>query len=450
MNEQSDVLDYIKNLNINKKKEEQSHYIPQIKLNEEQQTAINMINEGKNLFITGSPGTGKTMLINKIKEHFEAKGKKVALTSLTGMSALLIGGGARTIHSWSGLGIGNRSVLSYFEFIRKCLKKIREAWRTTDILIIDEISMMSDEFFEKLDEVGRLLRWQHNKPFGGIQLVCLGDFFQLPPIDKKFVFESPKWNETLDCVIFLNTIYRQSDPTFQEMLEEIRFGYVSDKTDTLLKSRLNLDFSKEEIQPTKIFTRKSVVEEINKEELDKITGETFIYKMITKGKINTDAIRNALYKMDQSAPYVPELTLKVGAQVMLKVNLDIEAGLVNGKLGIVISCGKESVMVRFKGHDYPTHIKYHNWVLEDYESVYRSQLPLILAYAITTHASQGATIDSAYIDIGMSVFEYGQAYVALSRVKSLDTLYLESYEKHAIRAHPKVIEYYKSLTNDDE
>lgn len=414
-------------------------------LNEEQQTAIDMIKEGKNIFITGPGGVGKTFLIREIVRQFESMGKKVALTSLTGMSALLIGGGARTIHSWSGLGIGNRSVLSYFEFIRKCLKKIRDAWRTTDILIIDEISMMNDEYFEKLDELGRLLRWNYNKPFGGIQLVCLGDFFQLPPIEKKFVFESPKWNQTLDCVIFLNTIYRQSDPTFQEMLEEIRFGYVSEKTDKLLKSRLNLDFSNEEIQPTKIFTRKSMVEEVNKEALDKISGELFIYKIATKGKVNSDAIRNALHKMDQSAPYVEELVLKVGAQVMLKVNLDIEAGLVNGKLGIVVECGKESVKVRFKGNEFPTHIKYHNWVLEDYESVYRSQIPLILAYAITTHSSQGATIDSAYIDIGMSVFEYGQAYVALSRVKSLYSLYLHSYDKKAIRAHPKVIEYYESL-----
>jgi len=450
--EYNDVLSMIKEIQISNETQpiKNPSKVPEIVLNEEQQTAIDMIKDGKNIFLTGPGGVGKSFLIREIVKRFEAEGKNVGVTSLTGMSSLLIGSGARTIHSWSGLGVGNKSALSYFEFIRKCLAKKREAWRTTDILIIDEISMMSDEYFEKLDEVGRLMRWRHNKPFGGIQIVCLGDFFQLPPINTKFVFESPKWNETLDCVVFLNTIYRQTDTVFQDILNEIRFGRVSKETDTLLKSRLNLDFSKNEIQPTKIFTRKSMVDEINQEGLMKIDGESFTYKIVTKGKVSSEAIRNALNNMDKSAPYVPELTLKVGAQVMLKVNLDIEAGLVNGKVGIVTSCGKESVIVRFNGHSMPTVIKYHNWVLEDYESVYRSQIPLILAYAITTHSSQGATLDSAYIDIGMSVFEYGQAYVALSRVKSLDALYLHSYDKRAIRAHPKVVEYYESLMGDDE
>ena len=421
-----------------------------IPLNEEQQTVLNMVKEKKNIFITGPGGVGKTFLINRIVDEMECAGKIVAITSLTGLSALLIGKKARTIHSWSGLGIGNKSAMSYFEFIRKCLPKKREAWRTTDILIIDEISMMSDEYFDKLDEVGRLMRWRHNAPFGGIQILCFGDFLQLPPINSNFVFESPKWNQALDCVIFLNTVYRQTDPVFQNMLNEIRYGIVSKETDTLLKSRLNLDFSKEEIQPTKIFTRKLMVEEVNKSSLDKIEGEIFTYKMVTKGKVSSEAIKNALAKMDQNAPYVPELHLKVGAQVMLIVNTDIESGLVNGKLGIVVECKFDSVFVRFKGNSFPTLVKYHNWVLEDYESVYRSQIPLILSYAITTHKAQGATLDSAYIDIGLSVFEYGQAYVALSRVKSLDSLYLHSYNKSAIRAHPKVIEYYESLTNDDE
>ena len=420
-----------------------------LSLNEEQKAVIDLVKEKKNVFITGPGGTGKTFLIHNILSEMESLGKKVAVTSLTGLSALLIGEKARTIHSWSGLGIGNRSALSYFEFIRKCLPKKREAWRTTDILIIDEISMMSDEFFEKLDELGRLMRWKHNEPFGGMQILCFGDFFQLPPINTKFVFESPKWNETVDCVVFLNTVYRQTDPLFQNMLNEIRLGRVSDETDKLLKSRLDLDFSKEEIQPTKIFTRKSMVEEVNKEALDKIEGETTTYKMITKGKINSEAIKNALVKMDQNAPYVSELSLKVGAQVMLTVNTDIESGLVNGKLGIVCECKFDSVLVRFKGNSYPTLVRYHNWVLEDYETVYRSQIPLVLSYAITTHKAQGATLDSAYIDIGLSIFEYGQAYVALSRVKNLDSLYLHSYNKRAIRAHPKVVEYYESLLNND-
>ena len=419
-------------------------------MDETQQLVLEKALDGKNLFVTGMAGTGKSFLIKEIKKQLEAKDKKVAITSLTGMSALLIGDKAQTIHSWSGIGIGNRPVIDYFSFIRKCQPKIREAWRKTNTLIIDEISMMSDELFEKINELGKLLRFNNEKPFGGIQIICLGDFYQLPPINTSFVFESPVWNETIEYAIQLEKIYRQEDPVFQNMLNEIRLGIVSDETDKILKTRPNLDFSHETIQPTKIYTRRDLVDEENRKGLQNIQSESHVYKSIVTGKVNTDAIRTALKKMDSSAPYVDELTLKIGAQVMLIVNLDTEAGLVNGKLGIVKQIHSMFVMVQFKGHNYDTEILYHSWILENYETVSKSQIPLVLAYAITIHKSQGATLDCAYIDIGRSVFEYGQAYVALSRVKSLNSLYLHDYYRGAIRAHPKVKEYYESLFTIEE
>ena len=414
-------------------------------LNTEQQAVLEEVKDGKNVFITGAGGTGKTFLIHEIKRQLETSGKKVAVTSLTGMAALLIGASARTIHSWAGIGTGARSVDELHDFIRKCQPKVREAWRTTNTLIIDEISMMSDEMFEKLDELARRLRWKPEKAFGGLQIICLGDFYQLPPINTKFVFESPRWEEVIDTIVFLDTIYRQKDPVFQKILNEIRVGEVSDETDTILKTRLNLDFSKETIQPTKIFTRRDMVDYVNKEELAKLTTETHTYTVSTKGKASTEAMKNAIKRLDSSAPYVENLNLKVGAQVMLVTNLDQESGLVNGKVGIVKDCRPSSVYVVFKGDEYPIEIKTHEWPVEGYENIVRKQIPLILAYAITTHKSQGATLESAYIDIGRSVFEYGQAYVALSRVKSLNALYLHDYNRKSIRAHPKVIDYYKSL-----
>lgn len=423
----------------------QEAYIPKQKLNQEQQAVLEEVLEGKNVFITGPGGTGKTFLIREIKRQLEEKGKTVAITSLTGMAALLIGDTARTIHSWAGIGTGVRSVDDMFEFIRKCQPKIRDNWRNTHTLIIDEISMMSDEIFEKLDQLGRRLRWKPNQYFGGIQIICLGDFYQLPPINTKFVFESNLWNEVIDTAVFLDTIYRQKDPIFQTILNEVRVGKVSDETDRILKSRLNLDFSNESIQPTKIFTRRDMVDAINKQNLEKLTTDSYKYNIITKGKITTDAIRNAIKKMDDSAPYVEKLELKVGAQVMLITNLDQESGLVNGKVGIVQECKLSSVCVLFKGYSVATEIGYNEWKVDGYEKISRNQIPLILAYAITTHKSQGATLESAYIDIGRSVFEYGQAYVALSRVKSLDALYLHDYDRKAIRAHPKVVDYYESL-----
>jgi ATP-dependent DNA helicase PIF1 len=415
-------------------------------LNAEQQAVLEQVFEGKNVFCTGPGGVGKSMLIRELRRQLEEKGKTVAVTSLTGMAAVLIG--AQTIHSWSGIGIGTRTVDDYFEFIRKCQPKIREAWRTTNILIIDEISMMSDEIFEKLDLLGQKLRW-NEKPFGGLQIVCLGDFYQLPPINAKFVFESAIWNKTLDVVVTLDQIYRQKDPVFQNMLNEIRIGCVSDETDRLLKSRLGLDFSKEEIQPTKVFARRDMVDAANKSAFDAVDGETFTYNVTTKikGKEKklSDAIQKSIEKLDTNAGYVHNLILKVGAQVMLKINLNVDLRLVNGRMGIVKNCKPSYVCVLFKGDTVETTIKCHEWVLEDYKKISRVQIPLVLAYAINIHNSQGSTLDSAYIDIGSNVFEYNQSYVALSRVKSLDSLYLHSYSRHAIRAHPKVLAYYTSL-----
>jgi ATP-dependent DNA helicase PIF1 len=186
------------------------------------------------------------------------------------------------------------------------------------------------------------------------------------------------------------------------------------------------------------------VDKVNKEGLDKIEGETRTYKIFTKGKVSSDSIKNALARMDDSAQYEKELVLKVGAQVMLIANVNQELGLVNGRLGIVTEMNTAWVMVRFKC-GYETKIDTHEWKLEDNEHISRCQIPLILAYAITIHKCQGSTLDSAFIDIGSSIFEYGQAYVALSRVKSIDALYLHSYSRKVIKAHPKVVQYYESL-----
>ena len=420
-------------------------------LNEEQAEALKIIHEGKSVFLTGPGGTGKSFLIQRIVETLNEKLKKVAVTALTGCAALLLGKEAKTVYSWAGIGLGREEAKKIANDIAKqpWKIKVRRRWLLTKVLIIDEISMMTPEILELLDTVGRLVRRQ-DKPFGGLQLIMVGDFFQLPPVSKdeaRFVFESPIW-KTLDLTtITLKQIMRQSDSAFQEILNEARFGKLSAKSLATLKSRQTDEWQKLKIRPTLLFSRRSEVDMINRKNLKALTGQskTFEAKTVydtTIAKGNEDN-SFALAKLDRDAPYTVSLELKVGTQVMLIYNLDQANGLVNGSRGVVEefnAIGYPSVL--FKGCDKAIEIGPQTWESDEVEGLKRSQIPLILAYAVTIHKCQGATLDSVLIDIGCSTFETGQAYVALSRVKSLDSLYIFDLEPEAFKANKKVLAFY--------
>jgi ATP-dependent DNA helicase PIF1 len=420
-------------------------------LNEEQSEALKIIHEGKSVFLTGPGGTGKSFLIQRIVETLNEKLKKVAVTALTGCAALLLGKEAKTIYSWAGIGLGRDEATKIGNDIRKQPWKVKvlRRWLLTKVLIIDEISMMTPEILELLDTVGRLVRRQ-DKPFGGLQLILVGDFFQLPPVSKdeaRFVFESPIWN-TLDLTtITLKQIMRQSDSSFQEILNEARFGKLSAKSLATLKSRQIDTWQTLKIRPTLLFSRRSEVDMINRKNLKALTGQSKTFEAktvydttIAKGKEDTTF---ALAKLDRDAPYTVSLELKVGTQVMLIYNLDQANGLVNGSRGIIEDFNSIGYpMVLFKGCDKAIEIGPQSWESDEIEGLKRSQIPLILAYAVTIHKCQGATLDSALIDIGCSTFETGQAYVALSRVKSLDSLYIFDLEPEAFKANKKVLAFY--------
>jgi ATP-dependent DNA helicase PIF1 len=452
-------------------------------LNEGQRAAYDGVVKGEHVFITGPGGTGKSFLMNCLYETFPRQtGRTVALTALTGCAALLLHPRAKTLHRWAGVGLARDCV----PILVKNIKKSRRAalrWLQTDVLVIDEVSMMTPEFLEKLDEVGRKIRRNEFLPFGGLQLVFVGDFYQLPPISKsddgtpcetKFAFESVLWKKVNPKIYELTTIVRQKDPVFQEVLNEARRGEVSKKSLRILCKRMDLDYSKEEIKPTMLFTKRAEVDDINYSYLKKLTTERKSYKAKTiflptannQGLTEHDPIiQKAILKMDYDSPYNPDLVVAVGAQVMLIYNLDPDSGLVNGSRGVVVGYGTLSEeetlkmsnkdiqnellvpIVKFKnGIQKP--IAHTSWELPDFPGVYRSQIPLKLAYAVTIHKSQGSTLDCALVDIGENTFEFGQAYVALSRVKDMDSLYIHDLSASAFRAHEKVRTFYESSNQE--
>ena len=312
--------------------------------------------------------------------------------------------------------------------------------------------MMQPDLFEKLDGIGRRIRGV-DAPFGGMQLLLFGDFYQLPPISvgaPKFVFESPLWAEAVHATIQLREIVRQKDPGFQDLLNAARRGALLPEHLAALEARRNLPWRDQEIRPTLLFSRRREVEQINAANLEALVGEAQTYQVGTKRDRGGAAIPSAevLANHDKDAPYDTALTLKVGAQVMLNYNVAVEEGLVNGSRGVVrrfIDMEGEMVpVVRFmNGTDVA--IERAKWELDNYKGVFRTQIPLRLAYACTIHRAQGATLDCALIDIGTNVFEFGQAYVALSRVKSLDSLYVWALDPAAVQAHPGVRAYYDRL-----
>ena len=426
-------------------------------LNTLQQEALELAKAGKSLFITGPGGVGKSYLIHTIVDELIKKGKRVGITALTGCAALLLGREAKTVHSWAGIGLGKDPSAKLIANIQKYNYKAKKRWLLTNTLIIDEISMMTPELLEKIHEVAKGMR-KSQQVFGGLQIILVGDFFQLPPIYREgetmFAFESPIWKELNLTMIELTEIIRQDNPVFHEILKEARIGELSQTSINILKERMIDTWQKEKIRPTLLFSRRAEVEMINEQNLKALKTPliTFEAKTLHTANLEINVLKSdldrAIEKLDRDASYKVKLELRVGAQVMLIYNLDQEAGLVNGRRGIVegFTASIPSIpLVLFKGNSVAIPVPEVSWESSEVDGLKRSQIPLILAYAITIHKCQGATLDSALIDIGRSTFESGQAYVALSRVKSLESLYIYELEPQAFRAPKKVKAFYTSL-----
>jgi ATP-dependent DNA helicase PIF1 len=445
----------------------------------EQQIAFEKFVKGENIFVTGPGGTGKTKLVKNLVEYANSIEKPGQVCAMTGCAAVLIGCKARTIHSWSGIKLAKGPKDKIIANVMKNRNAVKE-WKFAKYLILDEVSMLSQKIFEILEELSRKAR-KNPAVFGGLQVVFLGDFFQLPPIEtendpgsEKFCFESPIWHRVFPTEnhIELTKIFRQNDPIYIDILMQIRRGYLEKDKVELLETYVNREYDPEKHNgcvPTKLFAIRSKVDLINKQMFSKIDEKEYVSEVIIK----TDCTTN----LDSGKALSPELLqkcnmlsveqkdyevenllnnstcsklfrFKKGASVMCTVNLDMDNQICNGAQGIIIDILEEGlfpiVVVKFS-NGIVKRIIHHFWQSEEYPTIAVGQYPLILAWALTIHKIQGATMKLAEIDIGTSIFEYGQTYVALSRIQSLDGLYLSAFQPQKIRANPTVVEFYNRI-----
>ena len=448
-------------------------------LSEKQRIAYDKFVAGENMFITGPGGTGKTKLIRHFVDYATEMGQKIQICAMTGCAAILLNCNARTIHSWSGIKLAKGSNKTVVQNVIDNKFAMRN-WKQTKILIIDEVSMLSIKIFEIIEEIARVAK-KSILPFGGMQIIFSGDFCQLPPVGNygepdtsSFCFESPLWNRlfpTYNCIEFTH-IFRQTDPIYTKILHGIRKGVITKSSNAVLLKCVDKEFLPEKHNgciPTKLFPIRSKVDYINNLMFQQLTTYDYLFEVskhqtnkfiIDSGKtipiakvqkcerLSKVEIQYEFNQLITNSPAVLNLHLKVGASVMCNINLDMDKGICNGSQGIIVDIYVKNTLkipiVKFTNgvlkHIYP-----HHWQSEDYPTLSISQYPLCLAWALTIHKIQGATLDLAEIDIGNSIFEYGQTYVALSRVKSLDGLYLSAFEPTKIQTNPSVIAFYKSI-----
>ena len=440
-------------------------------LNDEQKTAFDFLLRGDNVALLGPAGVGKSYLLSIIDSEFPGMSRRLELAqgaehvklpriqmcALTGCAALLLGHKAKTLHSWAGIGLGKGTVQELYTKIRRN-RKVLQHWLLTDLLVIDEVSMLTAELLDKLNELGKKIRGSKSA-FGGLQVLLVGDFFQLPPVNRseeatRFAFESVAWKEGISVCIELTQIQRQKDVKFQAIMKEARMGQLSMESCAILRAREGLDWRKNKIKPTLLFPRRAEVELINESNLKALKGkrETYKARLAYDGKMpagfleSDEGFQQSLTRHDTDAAYTVQLELVQDSQVMLIANVDPGAGLVNGSRGVLVGfCAATNLPIVEFVNGIRRVIGTHSWPIEDYPFVSRTQIPLRLAWAITSHKAQGSSLDCALVDIGSGNFEYGQAYVALSRARTLEGLFVHDFDPAAFRAHPTVKTFYKGL-----
>lgn len=401
-----------------------------------QKEALDLLMIGRNIYLTGQAGSGKTFLLNNYIEFLKKNKIGVAITASTGIAATHLNG--TTIHSWSAIGIKNHLDPQDLSKIMSNINT-RDRIQSANVLIIDEISMLDSSKLDMVNQVCKMVR-QNSQPFGGLQVILCGDFFQLPPIINKkenpqssFAYKSSAWEELDLTICYLNEQHRQVDEPFLKVLNEIRSQEVSEYTFEKLSGRLNKNIQSK-IKPTSLYTHNENVDAINHFELDKINKPEHVYEMTSRGK-------EKLVEMLKKGCLAPEtLIIKEGAVVMFVKN-NKTRGYVNGTLGKVIDFNEDGYPIVETSSGQEIVAPPTSWRLEDNDLILAeiNQVPLRLAWAITVHKSQGMSLDAAEIDLSKS-FAYGMGYVALSRVRSLDGIRLLGINPTALMVDGEIAE----------
>jgi ATP-dependent DNA helicase PIF1 len=441
---------------------------PYDELSANQKKALEIFKEGKNLLMIGQAGVGKSKNIKVFEDYTKThfKNKQFYITASTGISAYNIGG--ITIHSFLGIGTGKGNITALFNKVRR-KKDIANRVIATDIIVLDEASMISAELFEKIDFILKRLR-KNNEPFGGIQMVLSMDPLQLLPVfkpigkevlDERLIVESDFFNNTFNkenenIITLLQNFRQQKNPEYVDTLTRIRLGTYTENDIAMIETRLVDKLTKKDLLDSKdsihIVTTNKKAQIINLKNYDRLVGEENIYSsyFLTTGecKETCDLLKKELETQFESRG-LTSLKLKIGARVMLVKNLETEIGLVNGSLGIVIDFidinGFKSPMVKFDNGVERT-IDIVEWGLQiDDNKITGLQIPLILAYALTSHKIQGLTLKNAVCDIA-DCFCEAQVYVVLSRVQHLEGLYLKTFNKLRIKVNKTMLDYLKQVS----
>jgi ATP-dependent DNA helicase PIF1 len=413
-------------------------------LNDKQSEVLECVLNGKNAFITGFAGSGKSFLLEHICNSLKEHSKTFALTAMTGCAAILING--RTLHSTLGIGLAKGSPQDIVKRIRRMEGHI-EYLKKLNVLIIDEVSMLSDELFDKIGEIFQILH-SSDKPFGKLQIILVGDMSQLKPVEGEYCFYAKSWDQCkIDIHVLTENMRVNSDIRFHNLLQKLRWGIISDMA--LIEEMKQNDLTGNEIVPTKLFSTNKDVDSINQHSLGLLlkSGKESIQYRVIYSTHPVKCLESTKYTSDNKIPEL--LTLCVGAQVMVTRNIDFDSQIVNGTRGVIVALNETSVTIKLtSGILYNVthfHVKPDRKDDPSLRNLDFKYIPLCLAWAMTIHKSQGATIDLLEIDLGESIFACGQAYVALSRARNSKCVKITNFNTRSVRSSKAVKHFYQGF-----